>query len=56
MAKRMTDIQVELLREINKECDDDDSSTEYMIQMMQDAAEVSYDQVMDFIGGKYNKE
>lgn len=52
MARRMTPMQVELLREINKECDDDDSSTEYMIQMMQDAAEVSYDDKASVI--RYN--
>lgn len=39
----------EKLREAEKMCNDEDRSTEYMIQFMQDYANVSFECVMNYI-------
>ncbi len=45
----MKKITEEKLREAETICDDEDRSTEYMIQFMQDYANVSFDCVMKYI-------
>jgi hypothetical protein len=50
MSKRkLSAYKRELLNQAQDICDDEDRSTEYMIQFMQDYAGCSHDQVMDFI-------
>ena len=53
MARRLNPAQIAQLRKIKSECDADDESTEYMIQLMMDVAAVTHDQVIDFLNGKY---
>ena len=38
-----------LLEEAKKYCDDNDKSTEFMLQYMQDVAEVDLDTVIEFL-------
>ena len=37
-------------------CNEEDRSTEYMLQFAQDYAECSFDRVMDYIGRTYKEE
>ena len=43
---------VHLLYEAQQICDEEDRSTEYMIAFMQDYADCSFDQVMDYLNGE----
>lgn len=49
MAKKITDAQRELLIEAREYCDEHDKSTEFMLQYMQDVANVNLDQVIQFL-------
>ena len=44
----------ELLKEAQQYCDDNDKSTEFMIQYMQDVAGATLDEVMKFLEECYN--
>lgn len=44
----------ELLKEAQQYCDDNDKSTEFMIQYMQNCAGVSYDCVIAYLTKKSN--
>ena len=46
----------EMLFEAWQYCDDEDKSTEFMIQYMQDMANVDFDCVMDFIEDTTDEE
>jgi len=41
--------KVEILKQVHIECDLNDDSTEYMIQMMMDRSGCSHDQVIDYL-------
>lgn len=45
----ITNKQKELLLEAWQYCDDEDKSTEFMLQYMSDVAEVDFDEVVDFV-------
>lgn len=45
----MTDEKREQLRIAQEICDEEERSTEYMIAFMQDFAECSFDEVMEFL-------
>ena len=49
MAKKITDQQREMLIEARDYCNEHDKSTEFMMQYMQDTANVSFDQVVQFL-------
>lgn len=41
--------QIKLLEEAKKYCDDNDKSTEFMLEYMKDVAKVSLDMVISFL-------
>jgi hypothetical protein len=45
----MSKDKMDLLREAQAYCDEEDKSTEFMIQYMQDYADVSFDEVIEFL-------
>jgi len=46
----------ELLKEAQQYCDDNDKSTEFMLQYMQDVANVDLDCVINFLQKKLDKD
>lgn len=48
----MTELQRAMLELVQEECDEDDKSTEYMMQYMQDRCSVDFDTVMEFLTGE----
>lgn len=51
----MTKKTKDLLTEAYNYCDENDKSTEFMLQYMQDFANVDLDTVLDFIDNLWNK-
>lgn len=51
----MTKQTKDLLTEAYNYCDENDKSTEFMLQYMQDFANVDLDTVLDFIDNLWNK-
>lgn len=51
----MTKETKDLLTEAYNYCDENDKSTEFMLQYMQDFANVDLDTVLDFIDNLWNK-
>lgn len=51
----MTKETKDLLTEAYNYCDENDKSTEFMLQYMQDFANVDLDTVLDFIDNIWNK-
>lgn len=49
MGKKIPDEKKVLLEAAQNYCDDNDKSTEFMIQYMQDYADVSHDVVMQYL-------
>jgi len=47
--KKITDSQREMLMDARDYCNEHDKSTEFMLQYMQDEAEVSLDKVIQFL-------
>lgn len=45
----MTETTRAMLQMVQEECDEDDKSTEFMIQYMQDRCSVDFDTVMEFL-------
>jgi len=45
----MTSVQKNLIIEAKKWCDDNDKSTEFMLQYISDVAEIDYDKVVEFL-------
>ena len=48
--------KIELLKEAQQYCDDNDKSTEFMIQYMQDVAGATLDEVIKYLEDKYTEE
>lgn len=51
----MTIEQEKILIEAQQYCDDEDKSTEFMLQYMADMAEVEYDAVVDWLMARAEK-
>ena len=49
----MTKIQKKLVIEAKEWCDENDKSTEFMLQYISDVANVDYDEVIDFLVSNY---
>ena len=46
---KIKELKEELMKQAQDWCDDNDKSTEFMIQYMQDKAKVSFETVMNFL-------